>query len=208
MMPLIRRGGACPCPSAPPVFQSSVYFRKKLRYQASAAITTTATPSQIGSYFVMGTVVNTTVTKWVNQIRIRSVTLWAGPNATTFTPTTISLQFNGTLAQVSGTNRTYSDQSMGSNSIAHLRVKPDPMSTAADWVNVGGAAAPGTSPIFTYTLPAGGIIEIDCDVTVANDDSVVSTISAATVVLGQLYALALDHGTSDVVVPLSVTTTV
>lgn len=196
------------CPQQPMPFISSIVFMKKLRYMTTTAITTTATPSQIGGYFVVGTVVGTpgTVTKYVNSIRVRRITAWCLDSATA-TPRTVGLQFNGVLAQVVGSNRTHSDTQLGTARAACVSIVPELHSTASDWLPTGGGAAPGTSPLFTYTLPANSVLDIDLDVSVANDDAVVSTVAtAAAPVLGQLYALALDHGTSDVMVPLSVTT--
>jgi hypothetical protein len=56
--------------------------------------------------------------------------------------------------------------------------------------------------------PLGSIIDLSYDMILDDSGAAVDTIAAATVVLGKVYYLALDHGTSDLIVPVSLTTTV
>jgi len=198
-----------PCPEAPPPICSPWPVRGyTIRYIASASTTTTASPSQIGSWFCMCTVVGppATYTRYVNAIRIRRVTMWCGPGAAagSNTPVTISCQFNGNLAQVIGPNRTYTDTSMGVTRVARLSVAPPPSSTASDWLPIT-SVAPGTSPLFAYVAPIGTVMDIKLDATSNIDDSSLPTVTGAgPYVLGQTYALALDHGVSDNMIPQSV----
>jgi len=205
------RGGLMPTAESPPAICSPWRLTNyKIRYLASQATSTTASPSQIGSWFTMCTVAGppSTVTRYVNAIRVRKVTMWCGPGATagSNTPVTISVQFNGNLAQVIGPNRTYTDTSMGVTRVARLCVAPPPSSTAADWLPIT-SVAPGTSPLFAYVAPIGTVIDINLDVTSNIDDSSLPTVAATNAgVLGQTYSLALDHGVSDNMIPQSVLT--
>jgi len=200
-----------PCPDAPPAICSPWRLSGyTIRYLASATTITTASPSQIGSWFTMCTTAGAppTFTRYVNAIRVRKVTMWCGPGATagSNTPITISIQFNGNLAQVIGPNRTYTDTSIGVTRVARLCVAPPPSSTAADWLPIT-SVAPGTSPLFAYTAPIGTVMDIKLDVTSNIDDSSLPTVVGVTAsILGQTYSLALDHGVSDNMIPQSVLT--
>jgi len=175
-------------------------FRKTVRYVTSSAIATSATNTQIGNFLVIGGG-TTTCYKVANFIRVRCVTLWAGPPSTG-APSTVVFQWSGTVAASIGPNQQWSGTSIGMTHVARLRVKPPVNSQAAEWQSTGGGAAPGTNVLFNYSLPANSIIQIDLDASV-NDDGTASSVAVGSgATLGVLFALALDHGTSDVVVPV------
>jgi len=210
---LIRqpRGGLLPCEDMPPPIQAPwSLWNYKIRYQVASSTVTTASPSQIASWFCMCTVAGApaTYTRYVNAIRVRKVRLWCGPGnaAGSNTPVTVSLQFNGNLAQVVGPNKTYTDTSIGVTRVARLCVAPPADSTASEWLPIT-SVAPGTSPLFTYTAPIGTILMINLDATSNIDDVSLPTVTGVNAgVLGQTYSLALDHGVADNVIPISVNT--
>jgi len=194
------------CPKQPPTVQSNLESKLyTLTYVSAAAISTTCTPSQIGSFLTTGGGA-LFVYKYVNAVKVHHVSMWAAPPAGG-NPQTLSIQFNGVLAQVVGPNRSYTDTSIGFTYAARLRVRPPRDSTAAAWLPTGGGVAPGTSPLFAYSSTGAFVIQICCEFSGSNDDTFVSTIATSNVTTnGQTYALALDHGVSDNVVPQSVIT--
>lgn len=185
-----------PCPMQPPAIRGTRTIKTVVRYMTSTGISTTATNSQIANFLVIGGG-STTQYKVCNYIRIKWVRIWGGPPSS-LAPATIAFQWSGTVAGSLGPNQQFTDTSMGASYISHMKIKPPVNSSAAQWVATGNGAAPGTNVVFNYVLPPSAVLDICLDCSI-NDDTTASSITTTnTGTLGVLYALALDHGTSDV----------
>ncbi len=85
---------------------------------------------------------------------------------------------------------------------AHVKAIPPKNSLASFWQVAGGTT------LFNLVAPAGTIIDMLVDMVMVDQTGASSTVAGATVTLGKVYYLALDHTTSDLLVPVSLTTTV
>ncbi len=183
------------CPMQPPAYRGNVYFTKRFRFVASASGTAQAiTPAKLGVLVGVCTTLNATVTGLFEQVRVKAIYMWAGPNTATLTPVQLSVSFPGSVAGAVGANETFSDVSVGATRVAHVCGKPDPMSQSAQWQNCGTGGAPGTSGLFFLTYAQGTVIDVVMDVALTNDArSSGNTVAVTTGVLTQLYYLALDN---------------
>ncbi len=183
----------------PPQISTNIVVRHTYRFAASAAFSGAISPSKVlAALGTMGTVANTTVSFLFKCFRLRSLNLWAPPSSQGSTVTT-SVEWLGTA---NSPNYEVSDTSVSVSRPAHVKAVPPKTSLASFWQVASGTA------LFNLVAPAGTIIDMSVDMIMVDQTSASTTIGAATVTLGEIYYLALDHGTSDLLVPVSLTTTV
>jgi len=183
----------------PPQIRSNLVLDHRYRFRTTAAFSGAISPSKIlGSLGTMGTVANATVSVLFKCFRLKKVEIWSPPPSQGAT-STISLEWLGTANSPS---LEVSDTSVSVSRPAHIVGTPPPQSLASFWQIASGTG------MMNLVLPSGSILDLSFQLIL--DDSVIATltIAVATAVLGEIYYLALDHGTSDLVVPVSLNTTV
>jgi len=183
----------------PPQIKTNIVLKHRYRFRTTAAFSGGISPAKIfGSLGTIGTVANTTVSILFKSFRLRKLEIWSPPPSQGATVTN-SVEWLGTANSPS---IEVSDTSVSVSRPAHIMTMPPRSSLAGFWqLNTG-------STLFNLNAPIGSIIDLSCDMIVDDSGAAVDTIAAATVVLGKIYYLALDHGTSDLIVPVSLTTTV
>jgi len=170
----------------------------KFRFVATSVFSGNIRQEDIGGALgTIATVTNSTVTLINETFKIKKVEMWTPP-ASQGAAATCSLNWiGGSFAP----NKEVSDTSVSVSFPAHIVSKPPPNSSASFWQNVAGSTA-----MFTVVCPAGTIIDLSVSY-IEGDDESVNTSAVATAVLGHTYYLALDGPTTNLLVPVSLTTT-
>ncbi len=186
-------------PLAPPPFDSTIFYTKKFRFQASSALSSTnITVLDLLSLLV---VADTTVSaSTINtSIRLRKVEMW-GPMASSLAPVTVSCEFPAMAALLSGPNRVYSDTSMGSTFGAHVKAVPTDEMIQYHWQTTTSGAI-----MFQLNGPSNTIVDVTLDCVLQNGQAPITvTVVAASV--GTLYCRSLDSQGSALLVPVSYVT--
>lgn len=192
-----RRGVATAL--GPGQIRTNIIKRHKFRFLASGAFNGTITSSQmLGAAGSICTVANTTLSMKNYSMKVQSVEIWTPP-ASQGAGATCSVEWIGSN---NSPNEEVSDTSVSTAKPAHLVSRPPANAIAGFWF----VAATNTS-IMKFVVPSGSIIDLVLDLIEFDDESPV-TRAVATATLGATYYLALDHSTSDVLVPVSLQTTV
>lgn len=172
----------------PPQFAPSILIRKKLRFQAVAAGTTTLKYNSFGDLHCVATG-TTSAYALASSVRVRKIEMW-GPMSSTLVPVTVSLDWTGSSSPGSfGPSNKVSDTSMGSSEPAHVVSRPPPGSQIAQWFD--GSSG---SQFCVLSYPAGTIIDLDYEYVVRDDGTaqpVITAVVGATV--GANYIRALDN---------------
>jgi len=183
----------------PPMLETNVRVHHRYRFAATSAFSGAVTFVDIaGAMGVFGTVTNTTVVAWTSSLKIRGIEMWTPP-ASQGASATCSIDWFSTTNQPS---MEYSDTTISTARPAHVKSRPPAKSLASFWQQAGSA-----STAFTLVAPAGTIIDLDVDGIMIDLDVVGVTFAPATVVVGKPYYLALDGFASNLLVPVSMTTT-
>ncbi len=185
----------------PPQMLSNVVLQHKFRYLTSGAFNGQInSPKILNSLGVVCTVVNTTAVTIFKSFKLLSVEIWSPP-ASQGSASTISIEW---LGGPNSPSREYADTTLSVSRNAHIFCRPPAQSLASFWQNPDG----GPVTLFVLNVPTASVIDISVQYIEQDDEAAPSTVAIATGVLGNTYYLALDHGTSDVIVPVRLTTTV
>lgn len=197
---MVNKTGRMAAAEFPRPYVANLAGTKRFRFVESTASATTysITPAKLGALIATCTVVNSQVAGWFEQIRVRSVEVWAPtPNNTAAVPQNVQVTFEGTVPGVIGDNVTHSDYSMGMTHNAHVKAVPAALSQAAEWQNTNINIATAQAIIFTITSPANTNIVVDVvlDWRVTRDDRGpgASGVTVAAGTLGHVYYMALDN---------------
>ncbi len=183
----------------PPQMSSNIVKKHKYRFVASSAFSGAISSLQcFGASGTIGTVLNTTVVGKNQSMRIISIELWSPPPSQG-SSATCSIEWAGTNQSPT---QEFSDTSISVTKPAHVFSRPPLDSLCAFW-----QTAPSINTMMNLVCPAGTIIDLKLALIECDGESPV-TFAVSTAVLGQSYYLALDHGTSDKLVPVSLQTTV
>jgi hypothetical protein len=173
----------------------------KFRFVATTAFSGTITSKQmLAASGVVGSVVNTTAILKNYSVRIKEIEMWTPP-ASQGAAATCAIEWLGSGDNYSPSIE-ISDTSVSVTKPAHIRSRPPVNSGAHLWAN-GGT----TKTFCNLVCPGGTIIDLSLAL-VENDGEGPITTTVATAVVGASYYLALDHTVSDLLVPVSLTTTV
>ncbi len=182
----------------PGMLNTNIQKSHKFRFVASSAFNGTISSSMLlGAAGAICTVVNTTLALKNQAVRLKTIELWAPP-ASQGSASTCSVEFTGT----NNPNREFSDTSVSVMKPAHLKCSPPEQSLASFW-----QLGPNDANMFILVCPGGTIIDVDLAL-IETDQESNATRTVATGVLGKTYYLALDHSVSDLLVPVSLQTTV
>ncbi len=184
-------------PSLIPQIRTNVIKRHKFRFAASGALSIVGPTGAtiLGALGTVCTVTNTTVAQFNKSFRIRSIEAWAPGSAT---PATLTLIWIG-LAN--SPNVEVSDTSITASFPAHIKTSPPPESSAWLW------QVTGATQVFFITGPTGTVLDLDVDYIETDQTFAASTQAVSVGVLSQCYYLALDGPTSNLLVPVALTTT-
>jgi hypothetical protein len=183
----------------PPQFNSNIKHNHRFRFLGiTSTFSGVISPKMmLSATGVIATVTNTTAALIHFSGRIKSIEMWCPP-ASQGAAATCSVEWVGGN---NSPNVEVSDTSVSVSKPAHLKSKPPFNSLAAFWqINSN------TSALFTLLCPVGTIIDLVLDL-VFNDQDATTVTTVTTGVLSTIYYLALDHGTSDKLVPVSLQTT-
>lgn len=188
--------------SHPPMFNPSTVLRKRIRFQAVAAGTTTITSIDLADlYCVAATAVS--AYQLGNNFRLKKIEMW-GPMASNLVPVTVSVDWigNASGAGAAGKSNRVSDTSMGSAEPAHLKTSPPPTSQLSQWQN--GLT---NFNLCKLTYPAGTVIDLTYDLVLKDDGTaaaVTGAVAGATV--GANYIRSLDSSSAVNLPPVSYAT--
>jgi hypothetical protein len=187
--------------SHPPQFTPSFVLKKRLRFKAVAAATTTLTARDFGDLWCVAAT-TTSAYRLASHVRVKKIEMW-GPMASDLVPVTISCDWTGsTTAGVYGKSNRVSDTSLGSSEPAHLVTRPPPASQIAQWVSSGT-----TPSVCILSYPINTIIDVTYELVVYDDGTtaaVTGAVAGATV--GANYIRSLDSTSAVNLPPLSYST--
>lgn len=182
----------------PPQFTPSFVLKKRLRFSAVAASTTTLTPQNLGDLWCVAAT-TTSAYQIAQSVRLKKIEIW-GPMASDLVPVTVSVDWTGsTVPGLFGKSNRVSDTSMGSTEPSYITTKPPAGSQIAQWLS-----ASDTQNLCKLTYPLGAIIDIHYEF-VARDDGAAVAVSGAVAgaTVGVNYVRSLDSVTATNLVPLS-----
>jgi len=182
----------------PPQHSSNVRLKHKFRFSVpatgfSGGISDSQVLHATGG---IATVTNTTLTNWVQSFRVKKIEIWSAPPSQG-SASTASVEWFGFGNSPS---IEVSDTTLSTATNAHVVSKPPPNSLCAFWQKATGTG------LFSLVLPAGSIMDMTLDL-ILQDNDALYTVPVTTAVLGNVYYLALDHQTSDLIIPVSLHTT-
>jgi hypothetical protein len=181
--------------SQPPSYRANAVIDKKFRFIAVAGTAQGAfsiSAAKLGALMVIATsAVN--VVQMFETIKLKYVEIWQASSSTTNAPNTVSVQFNGGNLGSTGANQPISDTSIGSNSVAHVRGKPQKGVDAAGFDQATQTNV-GVVTLFTINVSAGAVIDVVLRGILSNDARATNnsyTVVGATA--GQIYYPPLDN---------------
>ncbi len=187
----------------PPQFTPTfTVMRKKLRFNATSASTTTIAPVNLGDLWCAAAT-TTSAYQLASNVRLREIEIW-GPMASDLVPVSVRIDWTGSAGPGSfGKSNRVSDTSMGSMEPAHVRSSPPRGTQIAQWLN----AQDGTTNLCLITYPDNAVIDVTYDVVVRDNGTayqVSGAVAGATV--GANYVRALDSPTGTILVPVDIAT--
>jgi hypothetical protein len=181
-----------------PQISANVMKSHIFRFVASSAFNGNIRQEDVGGALgTIATVVNSTVTYINETFKVRRLRIWTPPASQGAAATCSVNWIGGSFAA----NKEISDTSVSVSVPAHIDCKPPKDSSASFWQNVASSTA-----LFTLACPAGSIVDLHVSF-IEGDDEGVNSASVVTAVLGHTYYLALDGPTTNLLVPVSLTTT-
>jgi hypothetical protein len=172
-----RRGDGDRAISHPPQIASyGITHNTRLRFVTNAAVSQTSiTFENLLDQIVVGTSA-TTVSDLFQQVRVRSVEMWAVP--VVGSAVSVQCEYRNQVAGFTGDSKIHTDTSMGVQP-AHLRAKPAPRSGTALF------QFSQATPAFTLTCPSGTVVDVSLSFrgfpnlnTAAQQASVATTVGA------------------------------
>jgi hypothetical protein len=186
-----------------PMLKTNVNYSHKFRFVATAQGTATVTGIKLGGVVgASGTTAATQLCTTADSVRIKSIEMWAPP-PTQGSVSTVSVVWNQASAGV--VNFSTIEHSDTSNSVAvpaHVKSHPPKDTLAAFWQPTSTGVT-----LCTLVTPPGTIIDVDLDIIMSDSAAATQTYTAATIVSGVMYYLALDGFAGNNLVPVSLTTT-
>jgi len=181
----------------PMPLSTALHCIKKFRFQAGGGTAGTyqISPCKLCALIATCTVTSTQVTQYFDAVRLISVEIWSGADTAAGIPTTVSVIYNGNVAGILGTDVSFSDTSIGSTRVAHVKASPPTLSQSAQWQS-GVTNGPGNNLLFAIAIPEYAVIDITAEFSVpsqlrTNNNTI--ALSGATAVLTGVYYLALDN---------------
>lgn len=171
----------------------------RFRYNASAALTNVAITYTDLVYSIQVAATTTTTYAIFETVRVVKVEIW-GPPAQDLVPVTVSCEYEGNTT-IESLREVYTDTSIGSTDVAHVKCRPSFNTRAATWQGLGGTTA------FYLNGPTHSIVDVTLETTIINNSSGDTVPQALTVVgatVGSVYYGRLDGPTTGLLIPVSV----
>jgi len=174
---------------SPPQLTIPIVAGHTFRFLANTAGSAQLTKSSFGDLLCLAATA-TSAYQLGSAFKIRKIEMW-GPPTSTFTPNTVSCEFNSASGTTVGPSRVFSDTSVGATRVAHIVAKPAKESTASFWQNLSG-----TDQVCLLYYGDKTIIDIHYSI-VLRESAGVSAVTGAVVgaTVGQLYLRPLDSVT-------------
>ncbi len=172
----------------PPEIRSVVPISRKVRWGVVAAQTEIDVTVNALLFAQCMAVSTTTVTSWAWAVRLKSVKIWfLSPQLGTLISSTVEWNASTTGFLENGYSASCSTAS--TTEMACLETKP-PTDSLASWYQGGSTA--GTNVIFSFSAPAGSILEMSFDWVPALTEATIGTLSATSAVLGTSYCRGIS----------------
>ncbi len=183
-----------------PQFESNIRLSHRFRFTASSALSLSSITGAtlLGALGTVCTVVNTTVAQFARAFRIKSVEMWAPISSTSTAPVSCTIVWFG-FGNSPNIERT--GTSISNAQPAHLRSTPPKESLAGFW------QLTGSTNIFFLTAPGGTVVDLEVEYVLVDQATATSTQTVAAGTLGNVYYLALDGPTTNLLVPVGLATT-
>jgi len=185
-------GGRIP---APPPFNATVVFHKKLRFSANAAVAGQPIGvTDIRDLLCVATG-SSTAYELASGVRIRRVQIW-GPMASNLTPVTVAVEFPPLAIAVGQPSSITSDMSMGATRAAYVNARPKAQSFAGNWLPTVGLSGAATTDVMLLTYPLGAVVDLDLDFVLQNGQTPQQVNAAAApsgATVGRVYVRGLDE---------------
>jgi len=171
-----------------------------IRFYASASGTNTVSvPSILGALGGVCVSSNSTLQPWASSFRIRQVDLYPAANASG--EDAANVQWDTGLSGFVRDELKDITMPIGITIASKVSSNPSPKTLASDWIS-----CTETGNVFSLNVASGTIIDIHIDYTLSATFKA-PTIAISTGTSGNIYYLALDGPSTNVFVPVALTTT-
>jgi hypothetical protein len=192
-----QRGGMERSPN-PPMFSSNIRVSHKYRFEATGAVTSSITDSQVLASLGGICALNTNnVTSWATSFRIKKISIWAAPPSQG-AASTCSVEWFG-FGNSPAIEHSDTTLSVARNAVVHSQ--PPPQSLCSFWQKATGTA------LFKLTCPTNSVVDLTVDYILSDDEVTQSTATATVNVLGMVYYLPLDGIATHLLIPVSLVST-
>jgi len=180
----------------PGPLDSTLVVCKKFRFQNGQNGYTqyNLTAAKLGALVTTCTVNSTQATQLFDTVQLLAVEVWSS-ETTLGIPATCTVTWSGNTSGNTGPQRNYTDTSIGSTRVAHVRATTNPSFQTGQWQSCD-TTSPGSNLLFSIYCNVGAVVDVTCNYTVTGlvrtaNNTV--TLSGATAVLTGIYYLALDN---------------
>lgn len=187
---------------SPPSLSQTLKLNQNLRFAASAAAATTVTDFGVLDLLCMASAANAAYSL-CDAFRIKKVRVWA-PMASNLSPVTVILEWSNQDAISFQSDATrHTDTSMGSARPAFISCKPPKGSVQGMWISTGNGFG-----LFKLTCPINTIVDFQVQLRVRDGTQAARAVNAAVAgaTAGQVYCRSLDSTTSNLLVPVALST--
>lgn len=173
------------------MLQTTIEVKHRLRFVAntSPGFNGNLNNTEFLNLLVMG-LNSTTLGRLCDGVKIRAIEVWAA-NSAGNASNTVELEWlnpDSAVNSYSGPGTTSSDTALGITDIAHIRCIPPKGSAASFWLNDMVA----TTNIIRLVVPQGGVVDVDLDLVLMDNDDPITIGLLSGVTPGKLYCRALD----------------
>ncbi len=186
-----------------PTLEAEPYMTHTFRFTGNlSGLTSITNNSILGACGVVGTVLNTSVSYLWASFRIKRLRIWGVSDNGAVPTQNVTLVWQG-ASQLATTEKVQVVSSASISEPLHLDVRPPPLSQAAFW-NIGSA-----NTILSLQPDVGSYFTIDLtvDLKMFQGGFATSTANVATATVGELYYLALDGPSTNILKPVGLGTT-
>jgi len=186
--------------SLPPEIQCTPVLRRTFGFQVNvnAAATNVSGIDISGALGGICTIVNSKFQPWASTFRIREIRIWPSPSTSGFQQAVVSWAL--ALSNQVKDDEKFQALPEGCTETRMMVSRPPRGAIASMW------QAPTASSIFLLSISAGAIVHFDVEYTLSNQITA-GNMTIVSGVLGQIYYLALDGPTTNIVRPIGLPTT-
>jgi hypothetical protein len=175
-------------PFQPPEWMANPPLFRKVRWGVVAAQTELDVTVNALLYAQCTALSTTTVSTWAQAVRLRRIRIWfVSPTLGTTVTSTIEWNAGATGFLVRGTSVSQTNGS--TTELACLDCRP-PTDSLSGWYQGGSTA--GTNVIFSFSAPAGAILQLDFDWVPLVTEAGLGTLSSVGTVAGTNYCRGIS----------------